>query len=99
VEFSESPSPVLGNFHFSRKKHMSTAPAIAHDPAQRQVQPQNRRASQAESSDTKTAMREEDISKLAYALWQQRGCPADSAERDWIEAEQQLARLRDSAQV
>ena len=31
-----------------------------------------------------------DISKLAYALWQQRGCPYGSPEVDWIEAESQL---------
>ncbi len=31
-----------------------------------------------------------DISMLAYALWQQRGCPYGSPEIDWIEAESQL---------
>jgi hypothetical protein len=30
------------------------------------------------------------IAKLAYALWENRGCPMDSADEDWIEAEQQL---------
>jgi Protein of unknown function (DUF2934) len=34
----------------------------------------------------------EEIARLAYALWQQRGCPAGSAETDWLEAEQQLSR-------
>ncbi len=29
-----------------------------------------------------------DIAKLAYALWQHRGCPEGSAEQDWLEAEQ-----------
>ncbi|MFL6352958.1 MAG: DUF2934 domain-containing protein [Bryobacteraceae bacterium] len=29
----------------------------------------------------------EDIAKLAYALWQQRGCPHGSAEFDWFAAE------------
>ncbi len=33
-----------------------------------------------------------DIAQLAYALWQQRGCPVGSAEKDWLEAEQQLSR-------
>jgi hypothetical protein len=33
---------------------------------------------------------QEDIAKLAYALWQRRGCPEGSPENDWIEAEQQL---------
>jgi hypothetical protein len=30
-----------------------------------------------------------DIAWLAYVLWQQRGCPQGSAEKDWVEAEQQ----------
>ena len=33
---------------------------------------------------------EERIAKLAYALWQYRGCPIGSPEDDWIEAEKQL---------
>jgi Protein of unknown function (DUF2934) len=33
-----------------------------------------------------------DIAQLAYALWQQQGCPAGSAETDWFEAERQLNR-------
>jgi hypothetical protein len=32
----------------------------------------------------------EDIAKLAYALWQQRGCPNGSAEFDWFAAEEKL---------
>jgi hypothetical protein len=32
----------------------------------------------------------DDIARLAYALWQERGCPDGSAERDWLEAEQEL---------
>ena len=76
---------------------MSAAPAIERDPAQRQAELEPRRASQAESSDqrSQTPMRE-DIARLAYGLWQQRGCPADSAERDWIEAEQQLRQASQS---
>ena len=35
--------------------------------------------------------RSEEIARLAYVLWQQRGCPAGSAETDWLEAEQQLS--------
>jgi hypothetical protein len=30
------------------------------------------------------------IGELAYHLWQARGCPAGSAEQDWLEAERQL---------
>jgi Protein of unknown function (DUF2934) len=36
--------------------------------------------------------RSEEIARLAYVLWQQRGCPPESAETDWREAEQQLSR-------
>lgn len=32
----------------------------------------------------------EDIARLAYALWQQRGCPNGSAEFDWFAAEEKL---------
>ena len=30
------------------------------------------------------------IGELAYRLWQSRGCPDGTAERDWLEAEKQL---------
>jgi hypothetical protein len=33
---------------------------------------------------------QEDIAKLAYAVWQQRGCPEGSPEFDWFEAERNL---------
>jgi DUF2934 family protein len=33
---------------------------------------------------------QQDIANLAYALWQQRGCPEGSADEDWKEAERQL---------
>jgi Protein of unknown function (DUF2934) len=32
----------------------------------------------------------EEIAKLAYTLWQQRGCPDGSAEFDWFLAEEKL---------
>ena len=32
----------------------------------------------------------QDIAKLAYALWEERGVPDGSAEEDWIEAERRL---------
>ena len=34
---------------------------------------------------------QENIAKLAHALWQSRGCPMGSAEQDWIEAERQMS--------
>lgn len=30
------------------------------------------------------------IEKLAYQLWQERGCPGGSADEDWRNAEQRL---------
>ena len=33
---------------------------------------------------------QDQISKLAYALWQQRGCPEGSPEVDWLKAEAEL---------
>ncbi len=35
---------------------------------------------------------QESIANLAYALWQNRGCPIGSSEQDWIDAEKQLRR-------
>jgi len=32
----------------------------------------------------------EDIARLAYALWEARGCPQGSAEEDWLTAEKEL---------
>jgi len=32
----------------------------------------------------------EQTALLAYALWQQRGCPEGSPEEDWFKAEQEL---------
>ena len=34
--------------------------------------------------------RHDEVAKLAYALWQERGCPSGSAEADWLEAEGKL---------
>ncbi len=33
---------------------------------------------------------QEDLAKLAYGLWQERGCPFGSPEVDWLEAERKL---------
>jgi hypothetical protein len=32
----------------------------------------------------------EQVAKLAYVLWQERGCPDGSPEDDWYRAEEQL---------
>lgn len=34
----------------------------------------------------------EDIARLAYSLWQARGCPIGNSEEDWLRAEQELRR-------
>lgn len=36
----------------------------------------------------------EDVAKLAYHLWEERGAPIGSSEVDWERAEQELARQR-----
>jgi len=41
----------------------------------------------------------EDIAKLAYVLWQQHGCPEDSAEANWLEAERQLRENGEQANI
>jgi hypothetical protein len=38
----------------------------------------------------------EQLSRLAYTLWQARGCPDGSPDEDWLKAEQEL---RNSLQV
>ena len=45
--------------------------------------------STAESAEP-AAPTQDQISKLAYTLWQQRGCPDGSPEVDWLEAEEEL---------
>lgn len=32
----------------------------------------------------------QDIAALAYALWQERGCPEGSPDEDWFQAEERL---------
>jgi hypothetical protein len=46
-------------------------------------------AAEAQSSES---IMQDDIARLAYALWQGRGCPEGSAETDWLEAERELRR-------
>ncbi len=38
----------------------------------------------------------EEIAAMAYQLWQEGGCVADSAERDWLEAERRLLTVRET---
>jgi len=39
----------------------------------------------------------EDIAALAYALWQEQGCPEGAHEQNWLRAEQELTENRESA--
>jgi hypothetical protein len=34
----------------------------------------------------------EEIARLAYSLWEARGCPLGNSEEDWLRAEQELRR-------
>lgn len=38
----------------------------------------------------RSTVKYDEIAKLAYALWEQRGCPYGSPEVDWLKAERQL---------
>jgi hypothetical protein len=46
-------------------------------------------ASDSHSQVPETSM-QENLEKLAYGLWQERGCPYGSPELDWLEAERRL---------
>jgi len=41
----------------------------------------------------------EDIARLAYALWEERGHAEGSAEEDWLEAERQLRQPKAQTQA
>lgn len=42
----------------------------------------------------KAAATTDQIAKLAYTFWQERGCPISSGEEDWFRAERQLLTVR-----
>jgi hypothetical protein len=48
------------------------------------------RTASASHSQISEATMQEDVAKLAYVLWQQRGCPYGSPDQDWFEAERKL---------
>jgi hypothetical protein len=37
---------------------------------------------------------EAEIARIAYRIWEERGCPDGCAEEHWREAEQQLRKIR-----
>ena len=41
-------------------------------------------------SHVRESFMQEEIAKLAYALWEQRGCTQGSPEFDWLEAERKI---------
>ena len=45
---------------------------------------------QREAETDQIQQQQQNIANLAYALWQQRGCPKGSPEQDWGEAEKKL---------
>lgn len=59
---------------------MATATALLNKPVQ-----------ESKSKNSATAAPEPDrVAKLAYSLWESRGCPIGSPEEDWLKAEQEL---------
>jgi hypothetical protein len=58
----------------------------------------NKNALESQRKNSVTAAPEPDhVTKLAYTLWESRGCPIGSPEEDWFKAEQQLASTAGSA--
>ncbi len=46
------------------------------------------------------ALNQEEVARLAYQFWEERGCPFGSSEIDWLRAEQELqARLETAEPV
>ena len=52
-----------------------------------------------ETNLNRSTVRHEQIAKLAYLLWEERGCPYGSPEADWLEAERELHEPSEHASV
>jgi hypothetical protein len=89
VPESRGSSVCTTEISFFKEKH--TMSATATSPFQRESETNKppRKESASHSQISEAAM-QEDIAKLAYVLWQQRGCPYGSPEFDWFEAEHKL---------
>jgi hypothetical protein len=79
---------------FSKEKTFMSA-TITATPGSAKREPEkniNKTAATADGSQSQAsgAAMQEEIARLAYTLWQQRGCPIGSAEFDWFAAEQKL---------
>lgn len=52
------------------------------------------------AASTEHQPRHDDIAALAYARWQEKGCPQGTHQEDWLSAEQELTAKREiSVQV
>jgi hypothetical protein len=51
------------------------------------------------SSYAATSLLPEDIARLAYALWEARGCGDRGADQDWFDAERELRAPRTKSQT
>jgi Protein of unknown function (DUF2934) len=71
----------------------ATSPLSSRESAMRKP-PGTATPSDSQVSETST---EEDLAKLAYALWEQRSCPYGSPVVDWLEAERKLRERSDHA--
>jgi hypothetical protein len=84
----------LNKKHVFKEKHtMSATVTVSLGSVREQDSAKNRptHAGDASQSDISEASMKEGIAKLAYALWQQRGCPYGTPEFDWFEAEHTLS--------
>lgn len=72
----------------ARPQHSATA---AENPATPAREPET--PARVEAVVTERELSHEEIARLAYSLWEARGCQGGSPDEDWIRAEQEL-RLR-----
>jgi hypothetical protein len=77
-------SPALATASGMQRETSRLSSAAANTPREQSLQQNiDQELSQQELS-------QDDIARLAYALWQRRGSPDGTAEVDWLEAEAQL---------
>lgn len=85
--------PVAGGSILKEKTFMSAT--ITAKPGSAKREPEKKMNQPAATADAyqsqpSAASMQEEIARLAYTLWQQRGCPTGSAEFDWFAAEEKL---------
>ena len=54
------------------------------------TKPRSRRTAAASSPEVNVTMSHDEIASRAYSIWLAKGCPPNSAHRDWREAETQI---------